>query len=204
MILRIFGPNQARLHKMVDARMIDRPVQNSAAANHVQPRVTDMRPDRHALLNDAGNQRRPRRLGQAVLGTIAMQLAMSGQYRVLQKPHRIGQQWLRIALINRRQRLQSQLRRHLSARVATHSIRHQHQQRVARVQVAHAVLIDPPAAFLTLLVNGKTIGQRRVSRGQFLRCFLVLKKSCGFATDFFVTNRTKVGFHFCAPGIKTK
>ncbi len=144
--------------------MINRSLENAAAADQVQARVADMCPDRDALLHDAGNESRSRRLGQAVLGTIAMQLAVRGQHRFFEESRGIRQDRLGVALVDRGQRLQGDLRRHLTARMPSHAIGHQDQHRVARVQVPHAVLIDLAPALFAFLVNRKSHGRSSCTR----------------------------------------
>jgi hypothetical protein len=97
----------------------------------------------------------------------------------VQEAQRVGQRRLGLALEDRGQRLQRQLRRHLALGVAAHAVGQREQARVPRVAVAHAVFVLFAAALAADLVDGERMKvlplRRRSGLGPVLRF-----SSCSF------------------------
>ena len=151
------------------------------AAHEVQPRIAAMRPVGRVALQQAGDDRGARRVDQRLLRGIAQQLVMAGDDGVVQEAQRVGQRRLGVALEQRGQRLQRELRGDLAFGVAAHAVGQREQAGVPRVAVAHAVFVLLAAALAADLVD------REPHRGQGRRrdgLMLALRgqvSSCSFS-----------------------
>ena len=79
---------------------------------------------------------------------------VAGHDGVVQEAHRIGQRGLGVALEQRRDGLQRQLRSHLALGVAAHAVGQGKQTGITGVAIAHAVFVLLAAALAADLVDG--------------------------------------------------
>jgi hypothetical protein len=99
------------------------------AAHQVQARIAAVRPVGRIALQQAGHDGGARGVDQRRDGGVAQQLVVAGDDRVVQEAQRVGQRRLGLALEDRRQRLQRQLRGHLAFGVAAHAVGQREQAR---------------------------------------------------------------------------
>ena len=110
------------------------------AADHVEARITAVRPVGGVALHQAGDDGRARRVDERFLRGVAEQLVVAGDDGFLQEAQRVGERRLAVALEHRGQRLQGELRGDFAFGVAAHAVGEGEQARIARVAVAHGGL----------------------------------------------------------------
>jgi hypothetical protein len=127
------------------------------AAHQIEPRIAAVRPIGRIALQQAGDDRRARRVDQRLLRRIAQQLVMTGHDRVLQEAQRIDEGRLAFALEHCSQRLQRELRSDLAFRMPAHAVGQREQAGVARIAITHAFVLVT-AALAADLVDGEAHG----------------------------------------------
>mmetsp|Transcript_5509 Transcript_5509/g.9853 ORF Transcript_5509/g.9853 Transcript_5509/m.9853 type:complete len:522 (+) Transcript_5509:215-1780(+) len=140
------GPDPAQRLLEFRVGMVARAGDQLAAAHHVEPRITAMRPPGLVALQHAGDHRGARRVGQALARGVAEQLMVCDGDALLQEPQRVFQHRARVLLEQRRQRLQRDLGGDFAFGMPTHAVGQREQTRLARVAIAHAVFVGLAAS----------------------------------------------------------
>ena len=157
---------------MIPSLRVDPPL-----AHVIEPRVAHVGPVGGRVLHHAGDACGARRLDEpARLGVIA-EREVRVDDALLQKTERVGELGLGFAPERLGEELHRDLRGDLPVQVSAHAVGNRHQQRVAGVRVAGAVLVRlarSSAAFLKDRESHRpdTLSQtpRRLSAKDFLRC----------------------------------
>src|SRR5256885_150983 len=87
------------------------------------------------------------------IGYLASCSVMTGNDRLVQEAQRVGERGLGVALEQRRERLQRELRGDLALGVAAHAVGKREEARIPRVAIAHAVFVLFAAALAAHLVD---------------------------------------------------
>ncbi len=121
--------------------MIARLRLDAALPDVIEPRIAHVRPVRGRILHDARHAGGPRRLDQAArLGVFAEREVRVGD-ALLQEAGRVGELGLRLALERFGEELHGDLGGHLPVQMSAHAVGDHHEQGVAGVGVAGAVLV---------------------------------------------------------------
>jgi hypothetical protein len=130
-------------------------IQHLAVAQQVEARVTGVRPVGDAVLHDAGDAGGARRVGQAVAEREVEDGAVRIEHALVQKMERVGKVRAGLPLEVVGQRLHGDLRGDLAVVMAAHAVGDDHEQGVARIAVADAILVVATPPLAAVLVDGE-------------------------------------------------
>ncbi len=124
-----------------------------SATHQEQARVPGVRPVGDAVLDQAGDTGRARRVGKLVtLGKVEDGVVRIG-HALLQEAEGVGQGWPGFPLEVVSQRLHRDLGGDLAVVVAAHAVGNDHQQGFARVTIGDPILVVGTPSLAALLIN---------------------------------------------------
>ncbi len=169
--------NAALVDQHLHPGMIPRLRLDPAFPNVIEARIAHVRPISGRILHDASHAGGARRLDQvARLGVIA-EREMCVDDALLQKTERVGELGLGFALERLGEELRGDLRGHLPVQVPAHAVGDDHEQCVAGVGVAGAILVRRAASLAAFLEDRESHrpsrfinALRTLWRRELLRC----------------------------------
>ena len=146
---------QALVHHHLHPRVIARLRGDPAPAEQVETRVTRVRPVGLAILDDAGDHRGARRIGQILVKGVIEDRMMGARQHARQEQHDVRQAGLGFALERLGHELHRDLRCNLAMQMPAHAIGKDHEQSLARVAICDPVLIGTSLSDPAFLKDGE-------------------------------------------------